>query len=99
MSLPAGWIADRWGVLPSMVGGQALIAIGLVTVAGSHSFTPLVVLMIAAGAGYGILNPTTTKAGIAWFPRRQRGTVTGLKQVGLPLGGAIGASLLPPALP
>jgi MFS transporter, ACS family, aldohexuronate transporter len=96
MSLPAGWIADRWGVLPSMVGGQALIAIGLATVAGSRSFTPLVVLMIAAGIGYGILNPTTTKAGIAWFPRRQRGTVTGLKQVGLPLGGAIGASLLPP---
>jgi len=99
MSLPAGWIADRWGVRPSMAGGQALIAIGLVTVASSHSFTPLVVLMIAAGVGYGILNPTTTKAGIAWFPRRQRGTVTGLKQVGLPLGGAIGASLLPPALP
>jgi len=47
MSLPAGWIGDRGGVLPSMVGGQALIAIGLVTVAGSHSFTPLVILMIA----------------------------------------------------
>ena len=96
MSLPAGWMADHWGVRPSMVGGQALIAIGLVAVAGSHAFTPLVALMIIAGAGYGILNPTTTKAGIAWFPWRQRGTVTGLKQVGLPLGGALGAWLLPP---
>ena len=96
ISLPAGWMADRWGVRPSMVGGQALIAIGLVTVAGSHAFAPLVVLMIIAGAGYGILNPTTTKAGISWFPRRQRGTVTGLKQVGLPLGGALGALLMPP---
>jgi predicted MFS family arabinose efflux permease len=96
MSLPAGWMADRWGVRPSMAGGQALIAIGLVTVAGSHAFAPLVVLMIIAGAGYGILNPTTTKAGISWFPRRQRGTVTGLKQVGLPLGGALGALLMPP---
>jgi predicted MFS family arabinose efflux permease len=96
MSLPAGWMADRWGVRPSMVGGQALIAIGLVTVAGSHAFAPLVVLMIIAGTGYGILNPTTTKAGISWFPRRQRGTVTGLKQVGLPLGGALGALLMPP---
>src|SRR6202035_3888877 len=96
MSLPAGWMADRWGVRPSMVGGQALIAIGLVAVANSHAFTPLAVLMIIAGAGYGILNPTTTKAGISWFPRRQRGTVTGLRQFGLPLGGAIGALLLPP---
>jgi len=96
ISLPAGWMADRWGVRLSMAGGQALIAIGLVSVAGSHAFTPLVVLMIIAGAGYGILNPTTTKAGISWFPRRQRGTVTGLKQVGLPLGGALGALFMPP---
>jgi len=96
ISLPAGWMADRWGVRASMAGGQAIIAIGLVAVAGSHAFTPLVILMIIAGAGYGILNPTTTKAGISWFPRRQRGTVTGLKQVGLPLGGALGALLMPP---
>jgi MFS transporter, ACS family, hexuronate transporter len=96
ISLPAGWMADRWGVRTSMAGGQAIIAIGLVAVAGSHAFTPLVILMIIAGAGYGILNPTTTKAGISWFPRRQRGTVTGLKQVGLPLGGALGALLMPP---
>ena len=96
ISLPAGWMADRWGVRTSMAGGQAIIATGLVAVAGSHAFTPLVILMIIAGAGYGILNPTTTKAGISWFPRRQRGTVTGLKQVGLPLGGALGALLMPP---
>ena len=96
ISLPAGWMADRWGVRTSMAGGQAIIAIGLVAVAGSQAFTPLVILMIIAGAGYGILNPTTTKAGISWFPRRQRGTVTGLKQVGLPLGGALGALLMPP---
>jgi sugar phosphate permease len=43
-----------------------------------------------------MLNPTTAKAVISWFPRRQRATVIGLKQVGLPLGGAIGASVMPP---
>jgi sugar phosphate permease len=49
-----------------------------------------------AGAGYGVLNPTTTKAGMAWFPPRQRATVVGLKQVGLPFGGALGALVMPP---
>jgi sugar phosphate permease len=96
MSLPAGWMADRWGVLPSMVVGQALVAVGLVAVGGSHAFTLMAVFMVVAGAGYGILNPTTTKAGMAWFPPRQRATVVGLKQVGLPLGGAIGALIMPP---
>jgi predicted MFS family arabinose efflux permease len=52
--------------------------------------------MVFAGAGYGMLNPTTAKAVIAWFPQRQRATVIGLKQVGLPLGGALGGLLMPP---
>jgi Fucose permease len=84
MSLPAGWMADRWGVLPSMVLGQALIAVGLVAVGGSHAFPLMAACMVVSGAGYGILNPTTTKAGMAWFPPRQRATVVGLKQVGCP---------------
>ncbi len=96
MSLPAGWMADRWGVLPSMVLGQVLIAVGLVAVGGSHAFPLMAACMVVSGAGYGILNPTTTKAGMAWFPPRQRATVVGLKQVGLPLGGALGALTMPP---
>ena len=96
MSLPAGWMADRWGVLTVMVLGQVVIAAGLYTVAGTGSFPVLMLIMVCAGAGYGMLNPTTAKAVMAWFPRRQRATVVGLKQVGLPLGGAVGASIMPP---
>ncbi len=94
MSLPAGWLADRWGVRGTMILGQALIAIGLGAVAPSFSF--MIIILVLAGAGYGVLNPTTTKAGMAWFPPRQRATVIGLKQVGLPFGGAVGALVMPP---
>jgi predicted MFS family arabinose efflux permease len=96
MSLPAGWMADRWGVMVTMVLGQAIIAAGLYTVTGTASFSLLMIVMACAGMGYGMLNPTTAKAALAWFPPRQRATAVGLKQVGLPLGGAIGASILPP---
>jgi sugar phosphate permease len=96
MSLPAGWMGDRWGVLLTMVAGQILIALGLYAVSGAGSFLVLMGLMMLAGVGYGMLNPTTAKAVMAWFPRRQRATVVGLKQVGLPLGGALGAWLMPP---
>ena len=96
MSLPAGWLADRWGVRGTMILGQALIALGLGAVAIAPSFSFMIVFLVLAGAGYGVLNPTTTKAGMAWFPPRQRATVVGLKQVGLPAGGAVGALVMPP---
>jgi len=96
MSLPAGWMADRWGVLATMVAGQVVIATGLYAVTGSASFPVLMVIMVCAGMGYGMLNPTTSKAVISWFPRRRRTTVIGIKQVGLPLGGAVGALIMPP---
>jgi predicted MFS family arabinose efflux permease len=96
MSLPAGWLADRWGVRGAMILGQALIAVGLGAVALSPTFSFIVLILVLAGAGYGVLNPTTTKAGMAWFPPNQRATVVGLKQVGLPFGGALGALVMPP---
>jgi predicted MFS family arabinose efflux permease len=96
MSLPAGWMADRWGVRRAMILGQALIALGLFGASLAPSFVVLVLILMGAGVGYGMLNPTTTKAGMAWFPPRQRATVIGLKQVGLPFGGALGALVMPP---
>jgi len=96
MSLPAGWVADRWGVRGTMVAGQALIALGLVAASAASSFAALLPVMVLAGAGYGMLNPTTAKAVMSWFPRRQRATAIGFKQMGLPAGGAVGALAMPP---
>lgn len=95
MSLPAGTMADRWGVKRTLVLGQLVIAAGLVAVSAAPSYGVLVPLLIAAGFGYGMLNPTSTKAVMGWFPPSQRATVVGLKQVGLPFGGVVGAAVLP----
>ncbi len=95
MSLPAGTMADQWGIKKMLILGQVVIAGGLVAVSGSGSYGVLIVLMVLAGFGYGMLNPTSTKAVMGWFPPDQRATVVGLKQVGLPFGGVLGAALLP----
>jgi len=95
MSLPAGAMADRWGVKRTLILGQLVIAGGLVAVAASRSYEWLVPLMVLSGVGYGMLNPTSTKAIIGWFPPSQRATVVGLKQVGFPFGAMLGAAFLP----
>jgi ACS family hexuronate transporter-like MFS transporter len=95
MSLPAGTMADQWGVARTLVLGQVVIAAGLLAASGAASYPVLILLLMAAGFGYGMLNPTSTKAVMLWYPPSQRATVVGLKQVGLPFGGAVGAALLP----
>ena len=95
MSLPAGALGDVWGVKRTLVLGQVLIAAGLLAASQATSYTMFVALMVVAGFGYGFLNPISTKAVMAWFPPSQAATVVGLKQVGLPFGGMVGAALLP----
>jgi MFS transporter, ACS family, hexuronate transporter len=95
MSLFGGMLADRWGTARTLVLGQAVIAAGLLAASAAPSYGVFSVLMIVAGVGYGALNPTSTTAAMSWFPPSQRATVVGLKQVGLPFGGMLGAATLP----
>ena len=95
VSLPAGSLADRWGVKRMLVLGQLVIAAGLLAASFATSYAALSLLLIAAGFGYGMLNPTSTKAVMGWAPTTRRATLVGLKQVGLPFGGMLGAALLP----
>src|SRR5437773_6295196 len=95
MSLFAGMLADRWGTAKTLVLGQALIAAGLLGASAARSYAVFITLMIVAGVGYGTLNPASTTAAMSWFPPRRRATVVGLKQVGLPFGGMLGAAIVP----
>ena len=95
VSLPAGTLADRWGVKRMLVLGQLVIAAGLLAASLATSYAAFTLLLVAAGFGYGMLNPTSTKAVMGWAPAAHRATLVGLKQVGLPLGGMLGAALVP----
>ncbi|HEY7517485.1 MAG TPA: MFS transporter [Methylomirabilota bacterium] len=95
MSLFAGLLADRWGTARTLVLGQAIIAGGLLAVSATGSYATFITLITLAGIGYGTLNPASTTAAMSWFPPRQRATVVGIKQVGLPFGGMLGAATLP----
>lgn len=94
-SLPAGWLADRVGVRWMLLGGQLLTAGSFALMMVAPGFSLLVVTVVLAGFSFGAVNPTSTKGVLLWFPARSRATVVGIKQAGFPLGGALGALLLP----
>lgn len=94
-SFPAGWLADRVGVRWTLLAGQGLTAGCFALMALAPGYGLLMAAVTLAGVGFGAVNPTSTKGVLVWFPARSRATVVGIKQAGFPLGGALGALLLP----
>jgi MFS transporter, ACS family, aldohexuronate transporter len=95
-SLPAGHLADRWGVRPTFLGGLAVGATGLALAAGAPRFGLFLAWIFLAGVGWSVVNPVLGKAIVDLFPVRERGIAMGIKQMGLTLGGVISALVLPP---
>ena len=96
MSLPAGWLTDRLGVRLTLAGGLLLIGVLVVAASWMRTLPTLLGALVMAGFGFSVLNPSTGKAVVEWFPPRGRGLAMGIKQTGLTLGGLTGALALPP---
>jgi MFS family permease len=94
-SFPAGWLADRVGVRWTLLAGQGLVAACFAAMMLAPGYGALMAAVLLAGVGFGAVNPTSTKGVLVWFPAGSRATVVGIKQAGFPLGGALGALLLP----
>src|SRR4029450_5601097 len=94
-SLPAGRLADRWGVRPTFLGGLAVGAAGLALAGWAPRFWHFLVCLFLAGIGWSVVNPVLGKAIVDLFPVRERGIAMGIKQMGLTVGGVISALILP----
>ena len=96
MSLPAGWLTERFGVRWLLAVGLAVSGSSVALGALAPGLTGLLALLFLGGFGFSILNPTTGRAVFDWFPARERGLAMGIKQAGLTLGGIVSALALPP---
>jgi MFS transporter, ACS family, hexuronate transporter len=96
MALPAGWLTDRLGVRATLALGQLVIGSGVLLASAAGGLGSCLAALVLAGFGFSVLNPSTGKAVVEWFPPRRRGVAMGIKQTGLTLGGLTGALTLPP---
>ena len=96
MALPAGWLTDRLGVRATLALGQLVIGVGVLLASAAGELSWCLTSLVLAGFGFSVLNPSTGKAVVEWFPPRRRGVAMGIKQTGLTLGGLTSALLLPP---
>jgi ACS family hexuronate transporter-like MFS transporter len=91
LALPVGWLADRYGLKIVLVIAHSLLAIGLWVLTFASGLMLATLALALCGCGYAFINPATARAVLMWFPARERATVMGVKQTGVPAGGVIAA--------
>ncbi|GIW25054.1 MFS transporter [Meiothermus sp.] len=95
-SLPSGWLTDKLGSRTVMIVGTlagAGLAIAIALLAQSQwMFIPLLFLV---GLVIASATPAGSQAVAQSFPPQRRGLVIGLRQMAVPLGGALAAAILP----
>ncbi|WAS53982.1 MFS transporter [Burkholderia ambifaria] len=101
--LPWGIAADRFGdrrvLLTGLVATAAMLALMVITIVPSaHAVPPLmrvVAAMCCVGLLGGSVNGSSGRAVMRWFGERERGLAMSIRQTAVPLGGGVGAALLP----
>lgn len=101
--LPWGLLTDRWGDRPVLLTGlgatsAALFALAFVGAPASGHVPGLAWLgtgLLLVGVFGGSVNGASGRAVMSWFADGERGLAMSIRQTAVPLGGGIGALLLP----
>jgi sugar phosphate permease len=93
--LPWGLIADRvaerWVIATGLTGAGALLAVASTT----EGFATVTATLVGVGALGASVNAASGRAIMAWFPSTELGLALGIRQTAIPIGGALGAAVLP----
>lgn len=90
-SIPAGSFVDRYGVGRTLVYCHGLMVLSALLLGVVRSYELCLVALFLMGIGYSMVNPSTGRGVLAWFPPERRGMAMGIKQFGVPLGGIFAA--------
>ncbi|MFA6153390.1 MFS transporter [Mesorhizobium sp.] len=101
--LPWGLLTDRWGdrgvLLTGLGATAAWLALMALFIVPSTIYVPSVAMLAACllvtGLLGGSVNGSSGRAIMAWFREGERGFAMSIRQTAVPLGGGIGALVLP----
>ncbi|MFF7586093.1 MFS transporter [Kitasatospora purpeofusca] len=93
--LVAGELLDRYGERWVVGIGAGVVAAGLLAGSLAQGYASLLVVLLVVGAGYSAIQPGGSKSVAAWFEPSRLGFAMGVRQAGLPLGGAVAVAVLP----
>ncbi len=93
--LPWGFLTDRIGERVVLATGLGTCGLLLVVAGQAETFWQLYVLLFLAGAAGASVNAATGRAVMGWFDASQRGLALGIRQAAVPVGGLVGAFVLP----
>ena len=89
--LVADRIDERWVIATGLSGAAVMLAVASTT----DSFAAVTGTLVAVGALGASVNAASGRAIMAWFPGSELGLALGIRQTAIPIGGALGAVLLP----
>ena len=75
--------------------GAAILFAALLLAAASNGFAALLLWLFIDGLGYSATQPGGSKSVSVWFRGDRLGLAMGVRQAGLPAGGAVAAAILP----
>ena len=93
--LPWGFLTDRIGERLVLAAGMGGCGLFLLAAAEAESFWVLYGLLFLSGAAGASVNAATGRAVMGWFDASERGLALGIRQAAVPVGGLIGAIVLP----
>lgn len=90
-----GDLMDRYGEKWSIGVGAILLGLSMSLAIFANDFYFLLFILLLVGVWYGTAQPGGSSIIVKWFPRRRRGLAMGIRQMGIPLGGALASIILP----
>ncbi|MGI6474631.1 MAG: MFS transporter [Thermoactinomyces vulgaris] len=90
-----GHALDQYGERWLISLGSVLLGLSFFFVSFTENYFLLLGLLGIVGIWYGTAQPGGSKVILRWFSERERGLAMGIRQAGIPIGGAIGGMLLP----
>ncbi|WP_189302438.1 MFS transporter [Streptomyces albospinus] len=90
-----GHLVDRHGERWVVAAGSLVMTASLAATSMAPGYAVVLACLFVAGIGYSTVQPGGSKSVSSWFPSGRRGVAMGVRQAGLPIGGAAAAAVLP----